>query len=613
MKGTIVTRTALGLIVLLGFLSVSSSAQQMGGGGEAHPALKTNRAALKKWQAMRLGMFIHWGPVTLRGTEIGWSRGPQVPIEDYDALYKEFNPALFNAKEWVSVARAAGMKYLVITSKHHDGFSLWDSKYTDYDIMPTPFHRDVLKELSGECQRQGIMFCTYYSVLDWHHPHYTTRYGGDKRPVETSDMNIYRTYLKNQVTELVKDYHTNILWFDGEWEDSWTHADGMDLYAYARSLNDSLLINNRVDKGRQGMKGMTASSQFAGDFGTPEQEIGSFDNDRAWESCITIGTQWSWKPNDQMKSPKECIQMLVKTAGGGGNLLLNISPMPDGRIEQRQIDRLQIIGRWLERYGESIYGTAGGPFKPTPWLASTNKANSIYVHLLRIPDKELRLPLVPNRKIESVRVLGGASLQSRTESGQIAITLPNEPLDGNDAVLLLDLNGSAEGIMPLEVPENTFKKEQSDVRLTNPPSQAYPALGARSLLDKARGTTDYHHENWMGFEKEDCEAVIDLHSVKSISKVTVGCLQNQAVWIFNPRSVEVFMSDDGKMFRPVGSMKGEEPRADDNIAVKEFTIPCEQTKGRYLKVRVENTGLCPSWHKGAGNKAWLFVDEILIN
>ncbi len=129
-------------------------------------------------------------------------------------------------------AKAVGMKYIVITSKHHDGFCLWDSKYTDYDIMSTPLHRDVLKELSEECQWQGIMFCTYYSVLDWHHPHYTTRYGGDKRPVAGSDMNLYRQYLKNQVAELVKDYHTNILWFDGEWEASWTHADGRSLRVY---------------------------------------------------------------------------------------------------------------------------------------------------------------------------------------------------------------------------------------------------------------------------------------------------------------------------------------------------------------------------------------------
>jgi alpha-L-fucosidase len=606
------TRAALIFFALLLIVPVSASGQELGGGGEANPALKTNRAALKKWQAMRFGMFIHWGPVTLRGTEIGWSRGPQVAIEDYDNLYREFNPALFNAKEWVGAARAAGMKYIVITSKHHDGFCLWDSKYTDYDIMSTPLHRDVLKELSDECQRQGIMFCTYYSVLDWHHPHYTTRYGGDKRPVAGSDMNIYRQYLKNQVTELVKDYHTNILWFDGEWEASWTHADGMDLYAYIRRLNDTLLINNRVDKGREGLKGMTDSHNSAGDFGTPEQEIGAFDNQRAWESCITIGTQWSWKPNDRMKSAKECIQTLAKTAGGGGNLLFNISPMLDGRIEQRQIDRLQAMGRWLERYGESIYGTIGGPFKPTPWLASTCKENTVYVHLLKAPKEELRLPLMPERKVRNVHLLGGASLRWRTGEGHMIVTLPAKGLDENDGVVVLDLDGPAENLTPLDMPVNVFDSSDSAAVTLNG-SPGYPGKGAGSLVDKVRGTLDFHDPNWIGFEQNDCEATIDLGSVRPVNKVTVGCLQVQDSWIFFPKGIEISVSDDGTSFQPAGKIEMGELKPDQQVSTRDFTVSCPQARGRYVKVRVANVRTCPSWHKGAGEKAWVFVDEIFVN
>ncbi len=605
------TRLGLILILLLGFIPVSSPAQRLGGGGEANPALKTNSGALKNWRQMRFGMFIHWGPVTLRGTEIGWSRGPQVAIEDYDSLHREFNPLLFNATEWVGAAKAAGMKYLVITTKHHDGFCLWDSKYTDYDIMSTPFRRDVVRELAEECERQGIMFCTYYSVLDWHHPHYTTRYGGDRRPVQGSDMNLYREYLKNQVRELITDYRTNLLWFDGQWEDSWTHADGMDLYAHARRLNDSLLINNRVDKGREGL-GMTASDRSAGDFGTPEQEIGAFDNQHPWESCITIGTQWSWKPNDKIKSAKECIQMLVKTAAGGGNLLLNISPMMDGRIEQRQIDRLQAMGRWLERYGESVYGTAGGPFKPTPWLASTNKANSIFVHLLKKPKEELRLPLVPKRKIKNVHVLGGASLRSRTSGGQVLITLPNQPLDENDAVLVLELDGPADGIEPLDMPENVFESaDSSGISLKGVPG--YPARGPHSLVDRIRGTLDFRDGNWIGFEQDNCEAIVDLGLAKPVTTVTVGCLQVQESWIFLPKAIDVSVSDDGTNFRPVGRIEVGELKADQQVSTKDYVVPCAQAQGRFVKVRVVGSGLCPAWHRGAGEKAWVFVDEISIN
>ncbi len=440
-------------LVLLVSVTCSAPAQVAGGGGDAHPGLKTNRESLTNWQEMRFGMFIHWGPVTLRGTEIGWSRGPQVPIEEYDSLFREFNPVLFNAAEWIGAAKAAGMKYLVIVTKHHDGFCLWDTKYTDYKIASTPFHRDILKELSDECVRQGIMFCTYYSILDWHHPDYTTRYGGDTRPILESGMDRYRSYVKNQIRELVNEYHSKLLWFDGQWEKSWTHMDGMDLYSYARGLNDALLINNRVDKGRRAPAQAADSESYAGDFGTPEQEIGTLDNRHPWESCITIGTQWAWKPNDTLKTLKQCIHILAKTAGGGGNLLLNISPMPDGRFEKRQIERLKGIGNWLDHFGESIYGTRGGPYRSTSWLASTCKGNRIYLHLLNASKNEIRLPAIPGRTVTGARILGSGELHPHVEDGSLVIALPSVPVDGNDTVILLQLDGPVESIVPLDVPE----------------------------------------------------------------------------------------------------------------------------------------------------------------
>ena len=608
-----ISRTILILSLAVFILSVAP-AQHTGGGGEAHPNLVTNKTSLKKWQDMRFGMFIHWGPVTLRGTEIGWSRGTQVRIDDYDGLYKEFNPVLFNAKSWVGAAKAAGMKYLVITSKHHDGFCLWDSKYTTYDIASTPFRRDVLRELADECKRQGIMFCTYYSVLDWHHPDYTTRYGGDPRPVAGSTMDTYRTYLRNQVTELIKKYDTNMLWFDGQWEDSWTHEDGMGLYAYARSLKDALLINNRVDKGhRAGLKGMSASDVYAGDFGTPEQEVGAFDTERPWESCITICNQWSWKPNDRIKSLKECIHTLAKTAGGGGNLLLNISPMPDGRIEQRQIDRLIGMGAWLKRSGESIYGTTGGPLKPGSWMVSTNKGNRIFVHLLIRPKDELVLPAIPGRAIMQARVLDGPKLTVRTEADRIIITLPEASLDPNDAVIALDLDGPAAGIPLLEVPVNVFVDAQiGEATLKTPPSVAYPAHGVRSLTDGVRGSVELHDGEWLGFEQDDCEAVLDLLSPRQITGVTVGCLQAQGSWVFLPKTVEVSVSPNGTDYTAAGGVKIGEPQNDGTVMTKDLVISFSPLNARFVKVRAENVGMCPTWHKGAGGKAWVFVDEITV-
>ena len=441
-------KTQIFISLIFYFFFFSLAAQNNKGDGESNLNLETNQESLKKWQNMRFGMFIHWGPVSLRGTEIGWSRGTHVPIEDYDNLYKEFNPLLFNATEWVSTAKEAGMKYIVITTKHHDGFSLWPTEVSEYDIASTPYGKDILRQLSDECRKQGIVFGTYYSILDWHHPDYTTRYGSDPRPVEDSDMSKYIKYMYKQLEELVNNYHTKIFWFDGEWEDSWNHEEGIKLYKYCRSLDDELLINNRVDKGRKGMQGMSKSG-FAGDFGTPEQEIGNYNPEIPWESCITIGKQWAWKPNDQLKSVKELIHTLALTSGGGGNLLLNVGPMMDGRIEQRQMDTLKEVGKWMSQFGESIYETEAGPYKPEKWFASTIKQNEIYLHLLKWPDENIRLPNIKGYKLKTATIMKGAELKFRKNKDQLIIELPDQAPNRFNSVIILEYNKPLSDIKPI--------------------------------------------------------------------------------------------------------------------------------------------------------------------
>jgi alpha-L-fucosidase len=416
----------ISLLILSSCSTQAPPEQPKGGGGEANPNLHTNVQALENWRDKRFGMFVHWGPVSLVGTEIGWSRGREIPISTYDSLYLKFNPVDFDADKWISIAKNAGMKYFVITSKHHDGFSLWQSKYTDYDIENTPIKRDLLMEMKEACDRHGIMFGTYYSILDWKHPHYTTRYH-DPRPVEESDMSIYKEFLFNQVGELINDYNTNILWFDGQWEASWTHEMGMELYKYCRDLKDELLINNRVDKGFKSMEGMTDSIfKYAGDFGTPEQRIGEFNTSFPWESCITIGKQWAWKPHDDLKTARECIHTLIKTVGGDGNLLLNVGPMPDGRIEPRQVEVLDNIGTWMRINGESIYGTRGGPYLPNYEYASTHKGKTIYVHIMKTTLKELRIPRLAGVKFKSATMLGGGKIKFKEDAGFISFEIPED-------------------------------------------------------------------------------------------------------------------------------------------------------------------------------------------
>ena len=411
--------------------------------------LQPNPKSLKWWRDAKFGLFVHWGPVSLRGTEIGWSRGAEVPAGEYDELYHQFNPTNFNAAAWVKAAKDAGMKYLVLTSKHHDGFCLWDSQYTDYSIRHTPFGRDVVKELSAACRKQGISFCTYHSICDWRHPDYPQGSPGGKSQKPSPNMDRYNDYLKNQVGELIQKYGPlGIMWFDGEWEAPWTPERGLDLYQHCRRLQPSILVNNRVAKARKGMEGSSALDTFAGDYDTPEQRIGTFQTERPWESCITICQQWAWKPNDNLKSFKECIETLVRTVGGDGNLLLNVGPMPTGEIEPRQVERLQAIGRWLKQNGKSIYGTRGGPFKPSPWGVSTCQGKLIYLHVLKWPDDEtLRLPWI-EAKIVKASFLNGARVAFRQGLDGIEVNVPQAQQAEPDTIVVLKLADPASSILP---------------------------------------------------------------------------------------------------------------------------------------------------------------------
>ncbi len=414
---------------------------------------ETEDARLQWWRDARFGMFIHFGPVSLKGTEIGWSRGREVPTEEYDQLFRQFDPQGFDADQWVRIAQDAGMKYLVITSKHHDGFCLWDSKYTDYDIMATPFGRDLLAELSAACRKRGVRFCTYHSICDWRHPDYPLGSPGGRQAKPNPNMTRYYAYLKNQTKEILDNYGPlGVMWFDGEWEAPWTRQYGNELYDCLLELQPSLIINNRVSKGRDGMAGTTKQSTLnCGDYDTPEQRIGGFNRERPWETCMTICRQWSWKPHDEMKSRKECIQTLIRTVGGDGNLLLNVGPMPDGRIEPRQVQRLKEMGAWLVRYGDGVYGTRGGPFKPGDWGASTCKNNKVYLFVMNWPiDRPLQLPGMGATIVETKTLSGGnATVQQMDQI--INVELSDTERDEIATVIELTIDGDAFAISPLDI------------------------------------------------------------------------------------------------------------------------------------------------------------------
>lgn len=420
--------------------------------GRGEPAVSESAPNdMAAWRNRRFGMFVHWGPVSLKGTEIGWSRGREVPIDEYDQLYTKFNPTEFDADEWVRVAKNAGMKYLVITTKHHDGFCLWPSEYTDYHIGNSPFGRDVLKELSKACRRRNMAFGTYYSVCDWYHPDYPKGSPAGKTDKPDPDLDRYIEYMRRQVTELLTDYGPlSTMWFDVPREVGPRY--GIPTVEMVRSIQPDITINNRayfadVDNMRRASR-----QDNVGDYSTPEQKVGGYNRTRPWETCMTICRQWAWKPGDTMKSIEQCVHTLLYTVGGDGNLLFNVGPMPDGRIEPRQVKRLKEMGRWIEKYGVGIYGTRGGPFKPHPkWGASTCRDNKVYMFIVKWPaNGPLSLPPI-EMNITDVRTLSSGKAAVRQTPTHITVDLPAPDRDEIATVIELTVDGTAFDIEPVEV------------------------------------------------------------------------------------------------------------------------------------------------------------------
>ncbi len=414
---------------------------------------------IKWWRDARFGLFIHWGLYAIPAgewkdkTDYGeWIRtSAQIPLEEYDKFVNQFNPVKFNAEDWVKMAKDAGMKYIVITSKHHDGFNLFDSKETNFDVMSTPFHRDILKELSDACRKYGMKMCWYHSIMDWHHPDYLPRREWEKtRSSEGADYNRYFQYLKAELKELLTNYgEIGVLWFDGEWENTWNTKYGIELYNYVRSLQPNIIINNRVGAGRNDMEGSTKEGEFGGDFGTPEQQIPATGLPGVdWETCMTMNDHWGYNKNDKnWKSTKEILQMLADIASKGGNYLLNIGPTSEGVFPQESIDRLKAIGEWMKVNGESIYGTQASPFLKLDWGRCTKKSlgknTRLYLHVFNWPnDGKLIVPGIFN-KVKKSYLLSNPKKKLLTERKEdaVVISVPAQAPDIINSVIVLDVTG----------------------------------------------------------------------------------------------------------------------------------------------------------------------------
>jgi len=410
------------------------------------------------WRDSRFGMFVHWDPSSVGATEISWSKQfyedtgehlmdnprpspelfnvhehkfwldwfkPAMPRSVYDHLYKSFYPGMFDADEFVGIAKKAGMKYLVQVSKHHNGFCMWNTRHTDYNVMNSPFKRDILGEMASACERAGIEFGIYYSQRDWHHPDY-----GPQR------MSKYNEYMHNQIRELLTNYRNiRLIFFDCEQYYPWQMWEADKMFRMIYELRPDIVINNRCG--------------VPGDYDTPEQKLGAFNLERDWESCMTFTGFWSWHGfQTPVISFEEALGRLVRCVGGNGNLLMNVGPMPTGQIDPREADRLQRVGNWLRQNGESIYGTRGGPYKPTKDFVSTRRGETIYIHFLNMTSETTVLPPLPV-KIVKITFLDGKPVAFNQSAEGVRLTVPQVDRRIGDTVVKLTLANSAMEIAPI--------------------------------------------------------------------------------------------------------------------------------------------------------------------
>jgi len=412
----------------------------------------------------RFGMFIHWGVYSVPAgtwsnkTDYGeWiMESAKIPVSTYEKFADRFNPTKFDARSWVKLAKTAGMKYIVITSKHHDGFAMYPSDLTDWDLGRTPFQRDPLKELAAACKAEGVKLCFYHSIMDWHHPDWGQRRAWNDLATGTPDMDRYTAFMKGQLKELLTRYGpVGILWFDGQWEKPWTNDRGADLYNYVRSLQPKIIVNNRVGKPKDSASGIGfAARGNLGDYGTPEQEIPAtgFPPGVDWESCMTMNRHWGYNQEDHdFKSTPTLVRNLIDCASKGGNYLLNVGPTSEGLIPETSVQRLQEIGKWMDVNAEAIYGTTASPFKQLAWGRCTKKvaprSTTLYLHVFNWPvDGKLVLPGLKN-PVTKAWLLSDrrkTSLSVASAGGNLLVNVPTECPDRNSATVVVKIKGAPE-------------------------------------------------------------------------------------------------------------------------------------------------------------------------
>lgn len=433
----------LSVLVLLA-LMMGGMAEERSEAQSGYQPTKENLESRQWFQDAKFGLFVHWGVYSVLGKGEWVMNNDKIPFSEYEKLPPQFNPTEFDPAEWVSLVKAAGMKYITITSKHHDGFAMFDSKLTDWDIIDrTPYKKDVLKMLAEECRKQGVKLFFYHSQLDWKHPDYFPRgrTGQSSGRPESGDWYKYLDFMDGQLTELLTRYGpVGGIWFDGMWDKPQADWRLRQTYDLIHKLQPAALVGSNhhlapiAGEDFQMFEKDLPGSNTAG-FNTTE--IGSIP----LETCETINGAWGYNASDKrFKSTRDLVHYLARAAGYNANFLLNVGPMPNGRIQPEFVTRLHEVGQWLGKNGESIYGTRGGPVSPRPWGVTTRKGNKIYVHVLNWTDSVLAMPKLP-AKVKSAKLLmDGRTLDFREDDKYgFLLTIPQDAADPFDTVIVLEM------------------------------------------------------------------------------------------------------------------------------------------------------------------------------
>jgi len=558
---------------------------------------KEQRDERMQWfRDAKFGMFIHWGPCSVGQKEIGWGRnanrpwdinGVQTPrTEDpvYDNYYKQFNPSNYNADAWVRFAKDSGMKYMVLIAKHHDGFAQFDSKVCDYNIMATPYGKDIIRAYADACHRHGMKLGLYYSTRDWHHPDYLV---GDNAK--------YDTFYRAQVRELLGNYGAvDVMWFDHVGGQDWGKWKFDELFSMMYQLHPKLIVNNRAaafcgpkTPEDRGPATPEIAKMTRGDYGTPEGSIGAMNISSDWESCIHVGQGWSYHGEDGFKGPEDCIKMLVSCTTGGGNLLLNFGPRPDGTFADGEAKVARAMGEWLKKYGAAIYGTRGGPYRNGTWGGTCHKGDKLYLQVFQWPKEGLAFDPLPT-KVLSARTLTGAPATFKQSADELSVEVASKDRDTPVTVIELTLEKPAEpGVIigTAHTPKGYLSKLGA-ILSANAKLEISSTCQWDNAGDHARLFTGDRPGSGYAFHTGDDKnpwAKIDLGAIKTVNAVEIENRPNE----HRTDGLILSLSEDGQKWEEIWRAKQWESSWVVPVTHFDAGVTAPGRPARYLKVETK--------------------------